>query len=52
MKTMLRNKGIISFMIFMVGVSYFYSVSLKESSNVEMVSSEIISTYSEYSHMA
>lgn len=44
MKTMLKNKGIVSFMIFMIGVSYFYSVSLKNSNNVEMISSEVITT--------
>ena len=43
MKTMLKNKGMVSFMIFMIGVSYFYSVSLKNNSNIEMVSSEVIS---------
>ncbi len=44
MKTMLKNKGIVSFMIFMISVSYFYSVSLKNNNNVEMISSEVITT--------
>lgn len=46
MKKMLKNKGIVSFMIFMIGVSYFYSTSLKDSNNIEMVTSEVISAES------
>ena len=50
MKSMVKNKGILSFIVFMIGVSYFYSVSLKDNSNVEMITSDVITTQEIYSN--